>query len=260
MDSITNAHLERRLLRAYHRRLQDFIIRATNVDGLRYRINHNSLVLYPLDESLPMTVYARNSERQMRSLTQWYAKHGPQAVTVPPVTVITDDPEEQGIEAAIAELVDQGYVEEVPTDEPTPPPHPDDEHWGQYIGSDGEPIQNFETDGFWYRCRLCKGTDNEFISDQVIGIGGHIRMNHTDRASLYTEQARAKALDTRRFNRLSKQVTEALDILVKSVDYQAYNTVAERKITRLEKENAELRRRLGEAEARLALIAEAYGA
>lgn len=261
MDTATNAHLERRQLRAYHRKLQDFIIRATNVDGLRYRLNRNSVVLYPLDDSLPMTIYARNHERQVRSINQWYAKHGPQQVQVPAITVTEDDPED-GIEEAIESLVEQGLVEEVPsvTDEPTPPPAEDDEHWSQYMGSDGEPIQNFETDGAWYRCTLCKGTDSEYISDQTIGIGGHIRMNHTDTTDLFTPEARAKALDSRRFNRLSKQVTEALDILVKSVDYQQHNTAAEKKIARLEAENESLRTELGEVRARLALIQEAMGA
>lgn len=255
MDAATNAHLERKLLRAYHRKLQDFIIRATNVDGLKYRLNKNSIVLYPPDDSLPMTIYARNHERQVRSINQWYAKHGPQQVHVPAIDV-TDEPEDGEEVEALAEWVEavQG------PDEVKPDPDPVDEHWSQYIGSDGEPVQNFETDGAWYRCTLCKGTDSEYISDMIIGIGGHIRMNHTDTSDLFTPEARLKALDTRRFNRLSRQVTEALDILVKSVDYQQHNTAAERKIARLEAENAELRRKLGEAEARLALLREAMGA
>jgi hypothetical protein len=264
MDSATNAHLERKHLRAYHRKLQDFIIRATNVDGLRYRLNRNSIVLYPLDDSLPMTVYARSNERQVRSINQWYAKHGPQQVKVP--AIVVDDPEdgdEVTVEEAVPNFLDWApTAEEVPspTDEPTPPPAEDDEHWSQYIGSNGEPIQNFETDGAWYRCTICRGTATEYISDTPVGIGGHIRMNHTDTTGLFTPEAREKGLDTKRFNRLSRQVTEALDILVKSVDYQQHNTAAEKKIARLERENADLTRRLEEAEARLALIRESMGA
>lgn len=67
--------VDRRDLRAYHSRLQDFIIQCVNDDGLRFRLGKNSCILYPPDGTSPATVYARNSDRQVRQLQKWYVTH-----------------------------------------------------------------------------------------------------------------------------------------------------------------------------------------
>lgn len=67
--------LDRRDLRAYHQRLQDFVLQCVNDDELRYRMAKNSVILYPPDGTAPATVYARNSDRQVRQLQKWYLAH-----------------------------------------------------------------------------------------------------------------------------------------------------------------------------------------
>lgn len=248
----TNAHLERRDLRAYHRKLQDFLIKCTNLDGIPYRRTRNSVILYPLDQSPSITVHARNSERQLRSLNQWYAKHGPTKpeVQVPAVSVV-EDPQD-GIELVVE-------TPSVTEPEPIPDPHEDPDHWSQHYSDKGDPVEGFVTDGYWYRCTLCADTPDEFLVADSRGIGGHRRMKHSDTTAMFGPEAREKATDTRRFNRLSRQIEESITTLAHSIGWQVGPDQSAR-LAELELENADLRQRCEEAEARLALLREAMGA
>src|SRR5262245_8268035 len=67
--------VDRRDLRAYHQRLQDFILKCVNEDRLTFRVAKNSTHLYPSDGTAKITVFARNTDRQMRQLQKWYLEH-----------------------------------------------------------------------------------------------------------------------------------------------------------------------------------------
>lgn len=249
----TNAHLERRDLRAFHRKLQDFLLRLTNVEGYAYRRARNSVIVYPPDGSAPITVFARNSERQLRSLNQWYEKHtGKTAPETAP----------EAVDATVDATVDSPDVT-IPTPSTVfamaqPVVHdPDD--WQTHFDITGRAVENFETNGVVWRCRLCIGTDHEYESSESTGIGGHNRMMHGDTTSLFSPEARAKALDTRRFNRLSRQIEEAVVTLAHSIGWEAGPGVQER-IEELERQNTALLARAEEAETRLAMIKGVYDA
>lgn len=237
----TNAHLERRDLRAFHRKLQDFCLRVCNVEGYAYRRSRNAIIIYPPDGSEPITIHARNTERQLRSINQWYAKHNPSVTEVSADTTVD-------VTVTPATLYPL----------PTPVIHdPDD--WQTHFSDNGDPVENFETNGHVWRCRLCVGTPDAYESSSPTGIGGHNRMKHSDTTSMFSPEARAKGIDTKRFNRLSRQIESAVVTLAGSIGWEAGPGVQE-KMAALEAENADLRRKLGEAEARLALMREAMNA
>lgn len=77
--------IERRALRAYHADLADIILTAVNEYGTKYRITAHSVILYPLDQTKPYAINARNGERQVKGARVWFAKH-----CVPPDISIRD--------------------------------------------------------------------------------------------------------------------------------------------------------------------------
>jgi len=242
----STAHIDRKDVRAYHRKIQDFLLQAINGGECTYRQARNTIILYPPDGSQNITVYARNSERQLRSLTQWYEKHvapKPTIELVPQPDVTPADIHVHPIDVTSESESDLGDLMEG--------------EWSQHFSEEGEPVEGIETNGMLWRCTPCMGTESEWISNRPAGIGGHRRMRHTDTSDLFTPEALAKSVDSRRFNRLSRQIEEAVAVLAKSIGMQVGPSD---RIAELEAEVETLRKQNGELEARLALIREAYGA
>lgn len=281
--------LNRRDLRAYHARLQDFIIQCVNDDGLRYRTGKNSTILYPPDGSQPMSVYARNSDRQVATLHKWYLDH-----------VYPHLPKEEGQVdanriAALAKAKNdpKEHPVEEKKEEPQPEPEPvpvaptlhtgpvDPDRWVPYVNDAGQTDEYIETNGPLIRCRLCLGTDHPLLSENKRSIGGHKRMHHGDRSTIHGPEARARAGDTVRYNHVRERMVEVLVPLLESVGWKpepeedpvkikellSEKRVLQGEITRLQKELqakenqlTEVNERADDAEARLALMREALRA
>jgi excisionase family DNA binding protein len=247
--------IDRKNLKGYHGTLKDFITQCVNVDGLRYRSGNSETILYPPDDSRPISIYARNNDSQMRSLRQWYAAH------VEPF-------KETNMPEAVRHLAE---VTNDPVEHPSPPdpvPEPNQAtgstsgEWVTYRTDDGEEVPNFETNGTQVRCRLCLGTENEYVSDRRTGIGGHNRMLHRDTSNLRTPEAQAKGLDTRRYNRLREQVEDAHRMLSLALGLRATDP---QQVAALVAETEALRGRIAaaekradDAEAKLTLMREAF--
>lgn len=244
--------IEKRDLRGYHGTLKDFITNAVNTDGLRYRIGTNEVLLYPPDDSRPISVYARNNDSQIKSLRQWYNAH------VEPF----NEPVEQASVRELAETLNDPVEHPVEVNQSTGSPEAkvqaeaqDGDGWRPYVTDAGDPVPNFETNGTLYRCRECLGTEFEYVSDRRNGIGGHNRMRHTDTTSLFSEEGIAKNVDSRRFNRLSRQVQKAVEDLAAATGMSLGDG---EEVERLRAEVAEQRKRAEDAEAKLALMREAF--
>ena len=67
--------IERRALRAYHADLADIILTAVNEYGTKYRVTAHSVILYPLDQTKPYAINARNGERQVKGARAWFVRH-----------------------------------------------------------------------------------------------------------------------------------------------------------------------------------------
>lgn len=241
--------IEKTDLRGYHAALKSFIIRCVNIDGLGWRGQTNSILLYPPDGSQPVTVYCRNNDSQIRSLKQWYAAHVEPAGSVAEAMASVD-------EETIARLAEEvNDPEEHPVREPEPEPA-DTPEWVPYLTSEGEQSEYFETDGTTVRCRLCVGTPTHYETPvtEVRGLGGHIRMNHRDTSTLRTPEAIAKSIDSRRYHRLHEKVKVAVELLAETIGYET-NTP---KVDELEREIERLRRALADAETRIQLMREAF--
>jgi hypothetical protein len=254
LNTRTTEHVDRRDLRAYHSRLLDFILQCVNDDGLRYRVGKNSTILYPPDSTAPATVYARNTERQVRQLQKWYVNH---------VYPFKKDPNEQPVEPAQVEALAQAVNDpnehppkEEPAlvtspDEPEEPDVPDvpeypeaddeDEEWRPWMRENGTMHELIETNGTFIRCKACEGTDHPLHSDNPRSIGGHVRIHHTNVANLYDPETRAKATDSKRANRQQAAIIEAIETLLPMVPGVFATTV---EFTKLKKENADLREKV----------------
>lgn len=234
-------------LRGYHATLKSFLIQCINHDGLAWRVQQNSILLYPPDGTQPVTVHCRNNDGQMRSLKQWYAAH---------VEGVKVEPGEVG-EAVVAQLAEQ--IND-PKEHPVRNPEPE---WHPYLYGDGEVSDWFESDGTSVRCKVCVGTDTEYVTpvSEVRGLGGHVRMTHRPTESLRSPEALAKSVDSRRYNRLHEKVLVAVELLAETVGFTSDDTrIAglEREIDRLKGELRTERMRADEAEARLKLMQEAF--
>lgn len=243
-------HIDTKALRGYHSDLREFLRKCINVDGMRYRITRNEVILYPPDESRPISVYARNSNQQIRSLRQWYDAHASK-------TEVTVEPD---LAEAIRDLAE--HVND-PVSHPVPEPvEPASElEWRPYVGTDGEPNEYYETNGTTVRCIVCVGTPTAYETpvDQVTGLGGHIRMNHRDKSNLFTPEAKEKSVYVRKFNRLEAKVRKAMALLAdyEPVDESEVEELRD-KVGTLVNDNAELRRENDTLKARIALIEEAF--
>lgn len=286
----TQQRIERRQLRAYNDDLVDVIVEAVNGYGARYRMQKNGVVLFPPDGTQGITMNARASSNQVKSARLWFLRHcvgvgedgKPENPLVADTEVLTEDRAKrverinaEGRKEA-AELLDSmktgssvtepaGEAAEPTTEaefRPTakvsdgPMRAPDEEPWIVYVDSKGEDNEFFETNGTVFRCKVCNGTPDSYETENPRGIGGHIRIKHRDNSTMYDEEARAKALESRRLNRLTKDVERAVGLLSASIGMTIDTSV----VDALKAENAALVKRAEEAEARLALMREALGA
>lgn len=247
--------IDRKNLKGYHGTLKDFLTQCVNVDHIRYRMGRTEVILYPPDGSRPITVYARNNDSQLRSLRQWYAAH------------VTPVKEEQKVDMTEA-VRDLAEAKNDPVEHPIPsaPVTTPTEEWATYRTDEDVEIPNFETNGTVYRCKECLGTPNEYVSTHRRGIGGHNRMHHRDTSTLRerakTPEALAKGQDTRRYNRLHEQVTDAHRLLSQALGVAVSDPMRVERLTaqveQLQAEVAAQSKRADDAEAKLLLMREAF--
>lgn len=273
--------LGRRDLRAYHRDLQDLVITATNKLGCTFRLGRNNVILYPPDGTPPYTVHARNNSRQVESFKLWLARHTSDQPADRPADDLDDaltelahqvnDPVEHPTTAR-QEPEDRPQQPASPSAGETPtsaPPAPQratqQSEWREYLTRDESQPTGFETNGHLYRCIECLGTPREYVANNPRGIGGHNRMHHRDTSNLRGPEARAKATETRRLNRMTEQVEQAYETLGTALGVSTHNDALTQRIAELEarivvlqgQRDSEAEAR-AEAESKLALMREAF--
>lgn len=260
-----NAKIERKQLRGYHSTLQNFLIQCINHDGLSWRQTKNEVILYPPDNSRPISVYGHNSDQQMRSLRPWYANHVEPSLRVKPEDVVKLAEAKNSEEHPVQSTENTLTFSDTPAkpEDYLPPLTTGTTEWTTYFGTDGEPNEFFETNGVTVRCKECVGTEKHYETPvtEVTGLGGHIRMNHRDRSNLTTPEAKEKSIYVRRFNRLEERVRQAMVLLAD------YEPVDEMEVLNLRDEvialkamNKDLTEENGQLKARIALIEEAFHA
>ncbi len=239
--------IEKGAMRGFHATLKAFLVQCINTDRLPWRAINNGILLFPPDGSNAISVYCRNNDSQVRSLRTWYAAH------VEP-WLKADDEDLQRLAETVNDPVEH------PAREPDPEPEPAEDEWHPYLHSGGEVSQWFETDGTIVRCRVCVGTGTAYETtvDEVRGLGGHIRMAHRDTEALRTPEALAKAVDSKRYNRLHEKVLVAVELLAETVGYGGSTAELERENERLKTELAAEKQRADDAEARVRLMKEAF--
>jgi len=237
--------IDRDHMRGFHASLKAFLTKCVNEDRLAWRGISNGVLLFPPDGSNAISVYCRNNDGQLRSLTTWYAAH---------VLAYAEPVDEPVDETAVRRL-----AEEV-NDPEEHPVRPAPEEWHPYLTTGGQSHQFFETNGVMIRCRECVGLSSAYETPigEVRGLGGHVRMAHRDTEDLRTPEALEKSVDSRRYNRLHERVTAAVELLAETVGYTASNESLERENERLKTELARETRRADDAEARVRLMREAW--
>ena len=272
----TQQRIERRQLRAYNDDLVDVIVEAVNGYHARYRMQKNGIVLFPPDGTTGITLNARASARQVKNARLWFLRHcvgvnEDGAATNPLVAdpeVLREDHEirveklvkdnrAEGREALEKLKADEIQTPQVQSTEPEPQEPEHEEPWVLYVHQDGETSEFFETNGTIIRCKVCDGTPDAYETENARGLGGHIRTKHRDTTDLHSPEARAKATESKRLNRLTAEVRESIERMGKAIGYTA--PVDTRQIEALQVEVAALRKRAEDAEAKLALIREASG-
>lgn len=262
--------IERRQLRAYNDDIVDVITEAVNGYHARYRMQKNGIVLFPPDGTQGITLNARASARQVKSARLWFLRHcvgvGEDGEAINPlvsdVEVLKEDHDRRLGRVSEEDRQEmRKVIDEIKTDPAndetsvTDVPEPEPEHvepWVPYVGSDGEENEFFETDGTTLRCKV-----DGYVAESSRSIGGHIRTSHRDTTSLHSPEARAKATESKRLNRVTREVAETIERLSAVIGFtvQPDPTVVEA----LQAENAALRKRAEDAEAKLQLIREASG-
>jgi hypothetical protein len=281
-----SATIDRRDLRGYHQRVQDFLIQCINEDELKFRLAKNTVILFPPDGTAPVTVYARNGDRQIRQLQKWYLSHVYQESVEAPTAKAEDQGGAHTAKAVTPEQIEAlanakndpqehparedgdtprskdpepPVAEEPPIAPPVEPEETDNGEWRPYIREKDGPSPNITTNGTWFRCELCKDTDHPLLTDSRRSIGGHNRVYHTNTSNLYSPEARAKAFETHRVNRMSTGVEEAIQILRNVIGQEpdtAKTEKLEKEIERLKGELASLKAEHEEVQAKLALVRE----
>lgn len=229
---LSNAH--RRLnmadLRRYNDEVQKIITQAVCKDGALYSFRRSGIVLFgvdsggkPTEDKVEIDATVKGGHDQLPVLRSWYERaivgqrevHSSEPKPTPP----TQHPGTAFHRpATVDELV--GTAE--------------DATWRPYANSAGEVDERIERlDGRedTYRCIECGET---FTSPK--SIQGHVRMAHGDRGSIDSPEAKEKAVETKRSNRLERAIREAVAVLGAEVDAE--------EIARLRAENADLKARL----------------
>lgn len=201
--------LDRGDLKAYHQTVQEFILHEIRINGLKFRIKNNAILLYPPDGTPPMSVYARNTDRQLKNLGTWHQKH------VQPY--LAQEQQAADVEAAAKVLADaiNDPVEHPRREEPVKPDQASAEEtvqrdthgWAQYIGTEGDAIEGILTNGERYKCVLCEGTDHPLDTTNPRSIGGHRRIWHTTGPTLWENRTKA-AESLRQTNQEKRAQTE----------------------------------------------------
>ena len=251
--------IERNHLRAYHKDIQDFLIKVVNHHHMECRVSRNAVLVYPPDGSAPITVYARNSDRQMRALQSWLDDLNSRA-DLPGMTLGLS--EDQAMDISTANLLGD-LIEAAPENDPLPVDGSVENEWEPWPGSD-----LFEYNGVLWRCKACLENGITYTRSKSKGIGGHVRMTHSDRTNLYTDEAQAKALWHKRYNVLNRRLEKAIELLTGEENTDPREVVRLKAAnTKLRQQNARLRERLeranqakADAEARIALIRESLRA
>ncbi len=270
----TQQRIERRQLRAYNDDLVDVIVEAVNGYGARYRMQKNGIVLFPPDGTQGITMNARSGDRQVKQARLWFLRHcvgvgddgKPTNPLVADAEVLTEDHERRlgkVIETTREEAAEQLAVMKSAPDlvaeqQASSVTEPTEAEWVPYVDTAGVENEFFETDGTTLRCKVCKDTPDAYSTNNSRGIGGHIRIRHRDNSTMYSPEARAKAQESRRSNKLTRQVEEAITTLSEAIGYTPPADTKE--LDKLRAENEVLRRRAEDAEARLQLMKEALGA
>lgn len=285
------ATLDRNSLRGYHSAVQDFILHEVRVNDLKFRKQANAILLYPPDGSQPITVFARNNDKQVRSLASWHQKHVEEflhpkdKVDVKQVAAVLNDPVEHPPKEAKAPPIPP-----VPTPEPPAPsvetPAETVEGWSPYVSSKGDFIEGMVTNEAGdVRCDLCADTDHPW-EGSIKGVGGHRRTWHAPDSEEYRRAAQAggKREQPRAFtpddyiksgrsrsikNQQLKGVRRAIMDLCIALDWwpenplapkvQAVDMDAEGRLLALADERDAAIKRAEDAEAKVALMRETLG-
>lgn len=292
--STTTQVLNRSNLSAYSRPIQDFILNAVGKDGLDYKIKNNGTLLYPPDGSTAITVFARNSDRQIRSLEQWYRKHvlpsreEPVAdkAVIEKLAEKMNDPIEHPMgkrtgdpgapirvdyqpAAPVETPVAQDAVVEPPAAVAVVPKAvvESDVEWHQLVKRDKTPSPWWDTDGNGnYRCRACHEEGKSYIKENNIGLGGHVHATHKGGTKAIRDpEAQARGHNTRiRRNKMVRDVALAVQALVEEYDNNSPSGIGidfggnSAKVAQLERQVADLVAERDELLARLALMKEAF--
>lgn len=239
--TVEHETINRNKLRAYNKDLQDLLVQAVNHDGCFYRLAQNKVILYPLDASKPISIFARNDARQVGRVREFYDQHVRPIAHPEPVE---DEPVEPPVEVHVPPVVVAPPVEPVPLEEA---PLDKSGPWHAYVHGDGtisETIQANERDV--YRCMVCPDEESRYYTAWVRGIHTHVRLGHGDTGNLYTPETITKRTDSLRFNRLNAKVQQAIALLCEASGVPVPQTEIEA-----------LRAERDELKTRLALIEEA---
>jgi hypothetical protein len=272
--------MRRNEIKGFHSDVADLLMELVNHYEVKWRRGQaGSVLLYPPDGvTQPIKVSQRRpAKQQMTYLLEWAAEHLSQRK-------VTD--------ARIVALAKAKNSEEHPVEEKhvTSPAASDTNNdddvtlmipdrtgqheregtWEPYVTGDGRTLDHIETDGEWFRCVICRDTDEPFVSNSFAGVNGHFNSKHGRK--LYTPDAQARRVDSTKYNRLVEQITEPIMALAEALDLDTKKdakkvTALEAKIEKLEKAAAKdaekyetLNKKYEEVQARLSLIQEAFRA
>lgn len=135
--------------------------------------------------------------------------HQPQQPTTPTVVIREREVDMNDIQKLARAVNDpEEHPEKPPKRGPVEP----------YVHTDGS-TSVFVTDGVEVWCAPCHGKDSAYRTpvDTVTGLGGHIRMHHRPTETMRDDAAKAKMVDSRRYNRLREQVVAVMELLAESV-------------------------------------------
>lgn len=249
MTSIQEGRLETNRLKRYHKDLTRIVTQAVNFDGCRYRFGTNLVFIYPLDGTAPVAVRQHGDDRQVQMIQSWYDEHvGP--IAHPENYPAPSDPEDAIVPVSEIPTPAEVHIAPVRVEEPEDVAALDKSGpWRPYIHTDqrvSTAIQ-INTHGV-YKCMLCADDATRFYTGRAKSATAHANMGHGNRGTIDSPESRAKAVETRRSNRLSAAMRDAVEILcgamgetVPLTDYEAMKVRAE------------------EAEAKLAIMREAMG-